>query len=612
MFVVKEFKWICINLNEGLFYSIIGSDNLLHLDNVEIIGDIFEEILEEEDLVIVKKKYNFLKYGGSKMVRKISNNKNLFGIIDFTHKIQYGKENNKFITIFRTLTGETYLIKTKNRLSNNVYASAENTGEIHQGLPLLNCTNIFGVICDESLDVLSPFYAYDVVPRKWKKSILPNLSSFEGIMDLTDKYVFSIDGDTTVDVDDAIHYEFDETKNMHIIGIHIADVANLFFGLDTRDSRDFLLNLINNASSIYPNGKIDMISKEVGEDLCSLKEGMQRNVISLLLEFKQEKPFQLVSAKIQLSKIVNKAKLTYKNVDKLLNNEGTLKKDKVLKDNIFLIRDIIDSQTNLPLVNEEVEEQYFDEKVSRTIICKLMTIYNSIVAKKLYDTHKKSIVRVHYGDEVKTYKVDFKIQEVLKRLETFKGFYRVSGECPIDELQHQGLGLTYYTHATSPIRRFVDFWNQLCLYETMYSRISVTGIIDINEKIHLLNWKNFMIKKAYEQLSLVNIFHMKIQDKLEETYEGYIIDMDETQISVYIPALNKKIFKFRLEVEGILDIKFSENEIKWIRKDNNSEFTLRKYMKIVGKIVIRKNRHIWNQKIGIQLETPNFSDFLLK
>jgi len=62
MFVVKEFKWICINLNEGLFYSIIGSDNLLHLDNVEIIGDIFEEILEEEDLVIVKKKYNFLKY----------------------------------------------------------------------------------------------------------------------------------------------------------------------------------------------------------------------------------------------------------------------------------------------------------------------------------------------------------------------------------------------------------------------------------------------------------------------------------------------------------------------------------------------------------------------
>jgi len=88
--------------------------------------------------------------------------------------------------------------------------------------------------------------------------------------------------------------------------------------------------------------------------------------------------------------------------------------------------------------------------------------------------------------------------------------------------------------------------------------------------------------------------------------------MDETQISVYIPALNRKIFKFRLEVDGILDIKFSENEIKWIRKDNNSEFTLRKYMKIVGKIVIRKNRHIWNQKIGIQLETPNFSDFLLK
>jgi len=611
MFAVKDLNWIGIDLENGFFYCIIAPTDLIHLDNIEIIGDVIEELLEEKDLAIAKKKYNFLKYGGSKVIKKTSSNKNIFGIIDFTHKIQYGKENNKFITIFRTLNGGTFLIKTKNRLANNVYATGEITGEILQELPVVNCTNILGVVCDQQLDVLSPFHGLDVVPKKWKKNLNLNMTSFEDIVDLTDKYVFSIDGDTTVDIDDALHYEFNEEKNLHVIGIHIADVANLFFGIDSRDSRDFLLLLLNNTSSIYPNGKIDMISKEVGEDICSLKEGAMRSVISLLLEFKQEKPFTLVSARLQLSKIINKSKLTYKNVDKLLNNEGFLKKDKILKDNIFLIRDIIDSQENFPVINEEVEDQYFDEKISRTIVCKLMTIYNSIVAKKLYDSHKKSIVRVHYGEQTQSFKIDRKIQDVIKRLETQKGFYRVAGECPIEELKHQGLGLTYYTHATSPIRRFVDFWNQLCLYETFYNRVSVTGLIDIKEKIGTINWKSFMIKKAYEQLSLVNIFHNKIQDKLEESYEGFIISIDEDNIGIYLTS-NKKIFKFRLEVEGLLDVNSSEDEVSWTRKDNNSQFTLRKYMRIEVKIVIRKNKHIWNQKIGIELLSPSFSDFLLK
>lgn len=607
MFAVKDLNWFAIDLDNGLFYSIIVPEGLIHLDHVEIIGDIIEEILEEDDLKIAKKKYNFLEYGGSKMVKKINGNKNIFGIIDFTNKVQYGKEGNKFITLYRTLNGGSFLIKTKNRLSNNVYATGEITGEIMQGLPVVNCTNILGVICDESLDVLSPFYANDVFPKKWRKNILPNVTTFDGVVDLSEKYVFSIDGDTTVDIDDALHYEFDETKNLHVIGVHIADVANLYLGIL---DRDFILHLLGNASSIYPNGKIDMISKEVGEDICSLKEGATRNVISLLLEFKQEPPFALVSARIQLSRIINKAKLTYKFVDKILLNENVGKKDKILRDNLFLVRDIIDSQTNFPTVNEEVEEIYADEKISRVFVSKLMTIYNTIVAKKLYENHKRSILRVHYGS-VEMSDCDMRLREVLKRLETYKGYYRVAGDCPLEELKHEGLGLTYYTHATSPIRRFVDFWNQLCLYETMYQRVSVTNVIDISKKIHLLNWKCFMIKKAYEQLSLVNIFHKRIQDKLEDSYEGFIINIDEDQVSVYIPSMNKKIFKFKLDVDGLVDSYFKADEIKWVRKDNKSEFILRMFMKIYVKIVIRKNKHVWNQKIGIELLQPSLTNFLL-
>ena len=40
MFAIKEFFWIAIDLEKGLFYSIVSTDDLVHLDNIEIIDDI--------------------------------------------------------------------------------------------------------------------------------------------------------------------------------------------------------------------------------------------------------------------------------------------------------------------------------------------------------------------------------------------------------------------------------------------------------------------------------------------------------------------------------------------------------------------------------------------
>jgi len=613
MFSVRERdNWVAIDLKNGHFYLIENVEDLIPFCFVEKRGETFPVDVSP----VIMKKYNFLTFGGQISVNLLPNHNKVFGIIDFTHKTQYGKDDkNKFRTLFRPLSfsGAPFIIKTKNRLAYNVYAIGEITDEKFNDYSVLKCLDIFGQVSTPDLDFMSPFHSFDCVPKKWRKPIVPNTTDYGGIIDLRDKRVFSIDGDSTVDVDDAIHYDFQ--NNLHVIGIHIADVANLFFSLG-QDRYEFLQLIQKNCTSIYPEkiGKIDMISEEVGEKICSLIEGEERNVISLLLEFKQTKPFELHSAKIHLSKIINKHKLTYKYVDRLLNGKHSRSE---ISNDIFQIKTIIESQTIFSQINESsMEEQYPDEKISRTLVCKLMTIYNQVIAKRLYDNHPKSIMRVHYGKQSTTEVENDEVREIIQRMETFKGYYRVSGITPIDQLEHRGLGMTYYTHATSPIRRFVDFWNQICLYENLYkdSGLNATGMLNINERIGEINWKQYQVKKAYEQMALVNIYHSKINGDLDDRYEGFLIGIEEENLQIYIPKMNGKIFRFQIDMESlgnILEVESSDLEISWRRKDNKSKFTLSKYMKIVCRIVVRKNHYRWIQKIGIELMEPSFSNFLL-
>jgi exoribonuclease R len=257
------------------------------------------------------------------------------------------------------------------------------------------------------------------------------------------------------------------------------------------------------------------------------------------------------------------------------------------------------------------------ENQSRAIIAKLMATYNTIMAKKLFDGNKNSILRVHYGANMPEGGTtgNKEIDKLLERMATFKGYYVVSRQTNEAEIEHRGLGLKYYTHMSSPIRRFVDFWNQLCMYEILGKLEGETAKYKIEERISFLNWKQMQIKKSYEMLDMVHLFHRKMEDELESQYTGYILGWGENnQISVFIPDINKKVLKFCVNLdrlENILEKKEEENRIIWKRKDNENIFIFEKYMKIVCKIILLKNRYEWQNKVGIELIEPNFSDFLI-
>jgi hypothetical protein len=604
IFALKEYNgWVAIDLEAGLFYKLeLNPDSQLDpYDSVEIAGDSTEsEALTD----LLLKKYNFLKFGGCKMAtKKPSSSKKIFGIIDYTNKTQYGKKDNKFITLFRPLSFSTstpLLIKTNSRLNHNVYAFAEQDSSAD----ILKCVSVCGNVGAEQLDIMSPFYSTDTVPKRWKSPV--EITSNTTTLDMTAKAVFSIDGDSTLDVDDAVHYEY--ADGFHWIGIHIADVSSALHSMDEATRRTFLEQMVANTSSIYPDGvnKIDMISRDVGENQCSLVEGATRNVVSIIFQF--DESYGLMGSKLIHARIINRRKMTYKNADRIFTN----KKLEDLPENrdLYMVRLIMDKQHTRATSGQEYGD-IPDECISRAMVAKLMILYNTHIAKYLYEANPLSILRVHYRPPDETDEeqlVPNDVLPVIQRMKSYKGYYRVAGDCAPEEAIHSSLGLTYYTHATSPIRRFVDLWNQICLH----NEIQLGGAFKIRDHIHSINWKNVMIKRAYEQMNLVSIFQSKRNEQLDKAYEGIIIDIDNDSIKIYIKKLNRS-FMFRVYNKGtanILDYCATDKYIQFMRHDYHT-LQLKLYQKIVCRIFIKTDQYAWSNKVAIELLEPSFSDFLL-
>lgn len=598
IFALKEYnEWVAIDLGAGLFYkfeSNADSAELEPYDSVEITGDSTESI-PPDDLLL--KKYNFLKFAGCKTAtKKPSSSKKIFGIIDYTNKTQYGKKDNKFITRFRPLsfsTSSTLLIKTNSRLHHNVYAFADQ----ESGADMLKCVSVCGNVGADQLDIMSPFYATDTVPKRWKSPI--EITSNSGAIDMTAKAVFSIDGDSTLDVDDAVHYEY--ADDFHWIGIHIADVSSSLHSMDESTRRTFLEQMASNASSIYPDGvnKIDMISKDVGENQCSLVEGSTRNVVSIVFQF--DESYTLLNSKLIHARIINRRKMTYKQVDRIFTN----KKLEDLPENrdLYMIRLIMDKQHTHATSGQEYGDTP-DECISRALVAKLMILYNTHIAKYLYESNPLSILRVHYQSEEDTNadSIHPDVLPIIQRMKSYKGYYRVAGDCaPVDAV-HSSLGLTYYTHATSPIRRFVDLWNQICL------KNAIPSDFNIRDHIHSINWRSFMIKRAYEQMNLVSIFQAKRNEQLDKAYEGVIIGIDDDSVKIYIKKLNRN-FMFRVYNKGT-DYCATDKYIQFMRHDNHT-LQINLYQKIICRIFIKTDQYEWSNKVAIELLEPSFSDFLL-
>lgn len=330
----------------------------------------------------------------------------------------------------------------------------------------------------------------------FKQGILPE--ELNGRLDLRDKKIFTIDGPTAKDLDDAVSIEKLENGN-YLLGVHIADVSHY-----VKEDSNLDKEALKRGTSIYlVNRVVPMLPKLLSNGICSLNPKEDRLTLSCIMEINQKG--EVINHTIENSVIRSCARLVYDDVSDILEND-----DKVLSDKYaFIFEEIremgqladilrqkrkqqgsldFDLEEAVIEVDEEERPIRIEVEPRRTanrLIEEFMLIANETVAEHFFWMEIPFVYRVHESPdgekitELRNYLSNFGItlkgspdnvhpkmistiidglegkpyEAIVSRviLRTMKkAYYDTSCE------GHFGLAFKYYCHFTSPIRRYPD------------------------------------------------------------------------------------------------------------------------------------------------------------
>ncbi len=316
-----------------------------------------------------------------------------------------------------------------------------------------------------------------------------------GRVDLTKEAIWTIDGDDTKDIDDAISIKME--KDLYVLGVHIADVTHY-----VRPGTKLYEEARSRGTSSYLADKVlPMLPHELSNGICSLNPGVERLAISC--EMKIDKSGKTVEYDIFPSVIKSRIQMTYKNVNKILKGEECPKEYELYKDDLLLMEELAQILRKKKTKNGYIEFDIPEAKIiqdengkcidivkrvqdlGENLIEDFMIAANETVATHIFNMGLPFIYRVHGAPKpekvtdfinllkilninVDTKNIDVSSKSMQRILEDIKD----KKEAPIlssmllrsmqkavystENIGHFGLALKNYTHFTSPIRRFPD------------------------------------------------------------------------------------------------------------------------------------------------------------
>ncbi len=449
------------------------------------------------------------------------------------------------------------------------------------------------------IDLLS---AYHIMPQfppgavrqaeKMPKSV--SREDLSGRKDLTDKLIFTIDGDDAKDFDDAVSLDILENGN-YCLGVHIADVTHYVTENSPLDRAAF-----SRGTSVYLiDTVIPMLPFELSNELCSLKPNEVRLTVSVFMEITPRG--KVKSYEICNSFIKSVARMTYANVTKILEGDNelsiqyqelvsTLQMMKKLAEILNKKRvregsiefETHESKITLDSNGVPVNVERYHITISNKIIEEFMLICNVTVAKHLASKGLPCVYRVHQRPDMLrierlaeilpllgvefSFSTDMKPKDFQRVLNSVEGsdikevvsylLLRAMAKAKYSENNagHFGLGFDTYCHFTSPIRRYSDVAVHRVLKESLkgeltekrkkyFSEVAVSSAVtatvtEINAADAELEWKS--VKKAEY-----------MQDKIGERYEGIITHILSSGFFVELPDT----------VEGFVPARALEDDI---------------------------------------------------
>lgn len=380
---------------------------------------------------------------------------------------------------------------------------------------------ILGHVYDPGVDILSIVKNYDL-PVEFPEKVMnqaqrtpDEVSEADryGRKDLRDWQMVTIDGEDARDLDDAVSLTRDGEH--YVLGVHIADVTNY---VQERSALD--REALNRGTSVYLADRvIPMLPHKLSNGICSLNAGVDRLALSCIMTI--DKKGAVIGHEIAETVIHVDERMTYTSVKKILEDkdpdeigryEKLVPMFELMEELAGILRarrhqrgsinfDFPESKMVLDENGKPLEIKPYDRNVATKIIEEFMLIANETVAEDYYWQELPFVYRTHEApDEEKMrklamfinnfgYSMHIGVNEIRPK-EVQKLLTKVEGspeETLISRLAlrsmkqakytpentgHFGLAAPYYTHFTSPIRRYPDLQIHRIIKDNLRGRMN--------------------------------------------------------------------------------------------------------------------------------------------
>lgn len=348
----------------------------------------------------------------------------------------------------------------------------------------------------ESMDIVSEF-PEDVLAEAEAVPEAPSEAEMAGRLDLRDEMTFTIDGADAKDLDDAVHINRLENGNIEL-GVHIADVSHYVTEGSALDRE-----ALNRGTSVYVTDRVvPMLPERLSNGICSLNPNVDRLTQSAIMEI--DRHGRVVKHWLGQTVIKTTFRMTYAAVNEMIaGDEAALEEYKAIAPSVEVMVELhrileamrlsrgalnFDTSEAKIIVNAEglpVDIVLRQRGIAERMIESFMLAANECVAEHFAKLELPFIYRIHEEPKAE------KLQKFIDYASTFglpiygtansidsealqALMNRVADEPYADVLNmmllrsmqqarysehnhgHYGLGAEYYTHFTSPIRRYPD------------------------------------------------------------------------------------------------------------------------------------------------------------
>lgn len=475
---------------------------------------------------------------------------------------------------------------------------------------------------------------YDFTPQ-FNKKMLKKIDKWDDKIsdeernrrvDLTNLMFITIDCESTMDFDDAIYVE-KATHGIYNVYVSIADVAHFVQEGSLLDK-----DALKRGNSLYLiDTVLPMLPRKLSNDLCSLNPQKER--LAMTFEMQVNKNGTVVKSKIYESIIKSRTRTTYENINAWLEGKTELKVHESIDDNgerwqiEQMLRDCVVLQKTLEKKRKKrgnldfnFQEVYIDLDethkpigikarevgTANKIIEELMILTNEVVGEKFYSMEIPYLYRIHEQpndealEEVYNFirNFDYEIprttssKDIAKVLEQAKEtpeedvinllLLRAMKKAVYshEELGHFGLGCKYYSHTTSPIRRYSDLFTHRIIKDWLHGTLTSSKIKHYKEIAPMVGTicsrqerKALEAEQEYDEIKRIE---MAYDNFIGDTFIGKVIGVKEGSLKIKLDNTITGVIS--LKDEGLFEETLPHVEIEEV--ETGKKFRIGDHIKV--------------------------------